>query len=67
LIKQSLGRGLRLHEDKKLLNVIDFVDDFSYETIHGYKYENFIVKHGKERVRIYKKEKFPYEIKEIKF
>jgi superfamily II DNA or RNA helicase len=67
IIRQSIGRGLRLHSDKKVLNVIDFVDDFSFTTIHGYSYKNFILKHSKERIRIYKSEKFPYEIQEVEF
>ena len=67
IVKQSIGRGLRKHSDKGLLNVIDFVDDFSFKTPLGNTFENFILKHGKERISIYKKENFPYEIKTIKF
>lgn len=66
-VLQSLGRGLRLHKDKKSLSVIDFVDDFSYTDVHGYKHKNYIVKHGEERVKIYKNQNFPFEIKEVKF
>jgi type I site-specific restriction endonuclease len=67
IVRQSIGRGLRLHKDKKELNIIDLVDNFSFDTLYGYKYENFIIKHCKERIRIYKKEKFPFEIQNVKF
>lgn len=66
LINQSLGRGIRLHKDKKFLNVIDFVDDFTYINDYGYKSENYMIKHMKDRIKIYNDSKFPYEIKEIK-
>ena len=65
LIKQSIGRGLRKHGSKDILNVVDVVDDLSYVTEHGFEYVNYTMKHGKERMRIYKKEKFPFVIKEI--
>jgi superfamily II DNA or RNA helicase len=61
LIKQSLGRGMRLFEGKEKVNIIDFVDDFSC----GGK-DNYLLKHCKERIEIYKKEHFDYKIYEIK-
>jgi superfamily II DNA or RNA helicase len=61
LIKQSLGRGMRLFEGKEKVNIIDFVDDFSWEGK-----ENYLMKHSKERIEIYKKEHFDYKIYEVK-
>ncbi len=61
LIKQSLGRGMRLFEGKEKVNIIDFVDDFSWEGK-----ENYLLKHSKERIEIYKKEQFDYKVYEIK-
>ena len=61
LIKQSLGRGMRLFEGKEKVNIIDFVDDFSW----GGK-DNYLMKHSKERIEIYKKEQFEYKMYEIK-
>ena len=61
LIKQSLGRGMRLFEGKEKVNIIDFVDDFSW----GGK-ENYLMKHSKERIEIYKKEHFDYKIYNVK-
>lgn len=47
-VLQGLGRGVRLHKDKKYLNVFDYVDlivSSSYQT------------HANERLKIYKTEK----------
>jgi len=60
LIKQSLGRGMRLFEGKEKVNIIDFVDDFSWNGK-----ENYLMKHSRERIEIYKKEQFDYKIYEI--
>jgi superfamily II DNA or RNA helicase len=60
LIKQSLGRGMRLADDKDQVNIIDFVDDFTYD---GKK--NYLIKHSDERIKIYKREKFDYKIYSI--
>lgn len=60
LIKQSLGRGMRLYEGKEKVNVIDFVDDFTWKSS-----ANYLVKHSNERIEIYKREKFEYKVYEI--
>jgi superfamily II DNA or RNA helicase len=62
LIKQTLGRGMRLHETKEKVTVVDFVDDFSFNGK-----QNYLMKHCKDRIDIYKKEHFEYKIYEIKF
>jgi len=62
LIKQSLGRGMRLFEGKEKVNIIDFVDDFSCNSK-----DNYLMKHSKERIEIYKREHFDYKVYEIKF
>jgi len=61
LIKQSLGRGMRLYEGKEKVNIIDFVDDFSCEGS-----DNYLMKHSNERIEIYKREKFEYKIYNVK-
>jgi superfamily II DNA or RNA helicase len=61
LIKQSLGRGMRLYEGKEKVNIIDFVDDFSHNNN-----ANYLLKHCFERIEIYKREKFDYKIYEVK-
>ena len=62
LIKQSLGRGMRKMEGKEVVNVIDFVDDFSTP-----RYQNYLIKHSEARLQIYKKEGFSYKIFKVKF
>ena len=46
-VVQSIGRGLRLHENKKMLNIFDLKDN-------GLKYSEA---HRDKRLKIYKKEK----------
>jgi hypothetical protein len=52
---------MRLHKDKEKVTIIDFVDDFSFNGK-----DNYLMKHCKERIDIYKKEHFEYKIYEIK-
>ena len=61
LIKQSLGRGMRLYEGKEKVNIIDFVDDFSWDGS-----ANYLLKHSAERIEIYKRENFDYKVYEVK-
>lgn len=60
IIRQSIGRGMRLHETKEKTNIIDIVDDFSYE---GDK--NFLVRHMEKRLEIYETQGFPYKIYDV--
>ena len=62
IIRQSIGRGLRQHESKDAVNIIDFVDDITYEGHHNYLYKHVIA-----RQKIYRQEKFRYEIKRVTF
>ena len=62
VIRQSIGRGLRLHKEKDVLSIIDFVDDLCYD---GWK--NYLYKHGEARQSIYKEQKFPYDVKKVTF
>ena len=61
-VLQSIGRGLRLHQDKDKMVLIDLIDDIRYK-----KKENFSYLHGLERISIYRKERFDITIKEIPF
>ena len=62
LIKQSLGRGMRKLDGKEKVNIIDFVDDFSWKNSM-----NYLLKHSFDRIDIYKREDFEYKIYEVKF
>jgi superfamily II DNA or RNA helicase len=69
-VLQKIGRGLRLHESKKLLNVIDIIDDMSYtyideKTNRKHTLKNFAMRHHEARLVYYEREKFPYEIHKI--
>lgn len=56
IIKQSLGRGMRLNENKNVIHIIDIVDDLSY---NGHL--NYVYKQSIERKNIYTNESFPYK------
>jgi superfamily II DNA or RNA helicase len=54
-ILQSIGRGLRLHKDKKILQIIDLHDQLHYGAQHGNK-----------RILFYEQEKIPYQKTQIR-
>ena len=60
-ILQSIGRVLRKGKTGKA-TVYDIADDLSFG-----KKENYTLKHFKERINTYNREKFPYTIHNIKF
>lgn len=55
-VLQSIGRGLRLHKTKDILNIFDIVDVLKYKNV-----ENIMMKHAVERESIYKIEGFEYK------
>jgi superfamily II DNA or RNA helicase len=63
IVRQSIGRGMRLYEGKEKVNIIDFVDDFSINS----KNKNYLLKHGEDRMKIYKQQGFPYKIYKVSF
>jgi superfamily II DNA or RNA helicase len=67
IIRQSIGRGLRKHDDKEVLNIVDFVDDIRYEDEYGKRWNNYLYKHAIRRQEIYKEQNFPYVIKKVSF
>jgi len=56
-VLQSIGRGLRLAEDKIECNLFDIADDMSYNNR-----ENYTLQHLKERIKIYNEQEFDYHI-----
>lgn len=54
-VVQAIGRGLRLHPNKKQLNIFDVAD-------FGYKYS---MRHREKRIAIFEKEKIPTKAYEI--
>lgn len=61
IIRQTIGRGMRLHSEKNRVTIWDFVDDFTLGD------ENYLLKHGKERIKTYKAQGFPYKIYTVTF
>jgi superfamily II DNA or RNA helicase len=61
-VLQSIGRAIRLHNDKEKATIYDIVDDLRIK-----KHKNFAVKHFLERVKIYNEQQFNYKLKNIDF
>jgi superfamily II DNA or RNA helicase len=59
-VLQSVGRSLRLHETKKIASIYDLVDVYTEE-----KSNNALLRHGYERLEMYKKHEYPYKIKKF--
>jgi type I site-specific restriction endonuclease len=66
IVRQALGRGMRLLKGKQIMIVIDFQDNFIYGT-HKYQKVNYLMRHAHERARIYKDKGFPYKSYKVKF
>ena len=66
IIRQSIGRGLRTHENKDVVKIYDFIDDFRYK-VDDHDWVNYIYRHGMERRKIYKEEKFPFEVQNVRY
>lgn len=62
IIKQTIGRGLRLLDGKEKVDIYDFVDDYRvYGVVNGErklkkKKKNILFSHGEERMSIYSSE-----------
>lgn len=65
-ILQSIGRSLRLDGKHNKSTLYDIIDDFGYITKKGNKTNNYLLKHGLERLSIYIRSKFNYKIIKIK-
>jgi len=60
-VLQSIGRGLRKSETGQETEVFDIADDLHYR-----KRQNYTLLHSGERIKIYSREKFDYDIYEVK-
>ena len=59
-ILQSLGRGLRLGDNKVKATLYDIADDFSYK-----ERKNFTLNHFMERINTYSEQEFDYELHHV--
>jgi len=57
---QSIGRGLRLGDNKEKATLYDIADDLRYKS-----YVNYTLQHYEERVKMYSEERFPFRIHNI--
>jgi superfamily II DNA or RNA helicase len=60
-ILQSIGRGLRVSDDGRETKLFDLADDF-----HWKSKRNYALEHSAERIKLYSREKFKYNIYEVK-
>ena len=61
---QSIGRGLRVSDTKKSVELIDIVDDMSYKARVNI-IQNYALRHFEERFRIYNENGFDYSMEII--
>ena len=59
-VLQSIGRGLRKADNGADTKLIDLADDLQWQSK-----KNFTLTHSGERIKIYNKEKFEYEIHKV--
>ena len=59
-VLQSIGRGLRKADNGQDTKLFDLSDDLSWVTK-----KNFTLKHAGERVKMYNKEKFDFELHKV--
>ena len=59
-VLQSVGRALRLGDNKVSARLVDIADDFTHKGK-----QNFTLRHFMERINIYNEEEFDYDIKQI--
>jgi len=69
IIGQVIGRGMRESDEKEEFHWIDIVDDFTWEGLMNNEevyFTNILFRQSRERIKLYKKEKFQYEIIRVK-
>ena len=59
-VLQSIGRGLRKADNGQDTKLFDLSDDLSWVSK-----KNFTLKHAGERVKMYNKEKFDFELHKV--
>ena len=65
IVRQVLGRGMRLMEGKEKIVVIDFSDNYEYGK--EYQRRNYLMRHSIQREKIYKEKQFPFKRFKVKF
>ena len=66
-LRQTVGRGLRLHAEKEIMKLWDITDDFSTKSKSGKTTnKNHTLKHFESRLLVYNDDGFPVTEKEVK-
>lgn len=68
VIIQSIGRALRLHDEKKMAYIFDLVDVFNHDNFVAKtksKFKNILYNHWEKRLKIYRDEEYPADSIEI--
>lgn len=66
IVRQFIGRGMRMFEGKDKVVIFDIVDNFVYGS-DKWKKTNYLMKHYKERKKIYQEQGFPLFERNVKF
>lgn len=64
IVRQILGRGMRLMPGKEKIQVIDFSDNYEYGS--GFQRTNYLMRHSAEREKIYNEKQFPFKRFKVK-
>lgn len=67
-LQQTVGRGMRLHDEKEWVKIWDMIDDMSRRNKDGKVIEsskNYCLKHSEERMSLYIDNGYPISEKEI--
>lgn len=64
IVRQILGRGMRLMSGKEKIMVIDFSDNFEWGS--GNQRKNYLIRHADTRQQIYKEKRFPFKKLKVK-
>ena len=66
IIRQMLGRPMRLREGKDQVVVMDFSDNFFWNGVNHFQRKNYLMRHAAEREKTYKEKKFPFKKFKVK-
>ena len=66
IIRQMLGRPMRLKEGKDKVVVVDFSDNFYWNGPNTFQKKNYLMRHAAEREKVYKEKKFPFKKFKVK-
>jgi superfamily II DNA or RNA helicase len=61
IVRQMLGRPMRLMSGKDKVIVMDFSDNYFWNGPNKFQRKNYLMRHSLERERIYKEKKFPFK------